>query len=58
MKVQGSKNPKVDPVNAVKKLGVQHHLGEDNVRSIEGVVEYVRKSVIVFDAEIIQSINV
>ena len=42
--------------------GDQHHQGEDNVRSVEGAVEYVRKTVSyeqgVFDVEIVQSTDV
>ena len=49
-------------VDAVKKHGVQHHQGEDNVRSVESIVEYVRKTVSyeqgVFDVVIVQSTNV
>ena len=42
---QGSSGLRVDLVDAVKKRGVQHHQGEDDIRPIEGVVEYVRKIV-------------
>ena len=39
---QGSSSLRVDLVD-VKKRGVQHHQGEDDVGPIEGVIEYVRK---------------
>ena len=62
VEAQGSKSVMVDPVDAIQKRGVQHHQGEDNVRSVEGAVEYVRNTVGyeqgVFDAEIVQSTNV
>ena len=45
VEAQGSTNLRVDPVNAIQKHGVQHHHGEDNVKSVEGAVEYVRKIV-------------
>ena len=59
---QGSTGFRVNSINTVQKRGVQHHRGEDNVRSVGGAVEYVRKFVgyaqSVFDAEIVQSTNV
>ena len=62
MEAQGSTSLRADPVDAIQKRGVQHHQREDNVRFVEGPVEYVRKTVGyeqgVFDAEIVQSIDV
>ena len=45
VEAQGSTSLRTDPVDTIQKLGVQHHQGEDNVRSVEGAVEYVRKIV-------------
>ena len=45
MKAQGSTSLGADPVGAIQKCGVQHYQGEDNVRSVEDAVEYVRKTV-------------
>ena len=45
IEAQGSAGLMVDPVDAIKKCGVQHHQGEDNIRSVEGTVEYVPKNV-------------
>ena len=57
VEAQGSTSFRADTVDAIQKRGVQHHQGEDNVRSVEGAVEYVRKIVGyeqgVFDAEIV-----
>ena len=36
VEAQGSAGLRVDPVDAIKKCGVQHHQGEDNIRSVEG----------------------
>ena len=62
MEAQRSTSLRVDPIDAIQKRGVQHHQGEDNVRSVEGAVEYVRKTVGyeqgVFDAKIVQSTDV
>ena len=59
MEAQGSTSLGADPVDAIQKHGVQHYQGEDNVRSVEDAVEYVRKTVRyeqgVFDAEIVMS---
>ena len=59
MEAQGSTSLGADPVDAIQKRGVQHYQGEDNVRSVEDAVEYVRKIVGyeqgVFDAEIVTS---
>ena len=41
VEAQGSLGLRVDMINDVQKRGIQHHQGEDNARSIEGVVEYV-----------------
>ena len=62
VEAQGSLGLRVDPIDAVKKRGVQHHQGENDVRPIEGIVEYVRKTVSyeqsVFDVEVVRSTNV
>ena len=62
MEAQGSLGLRVDPVDTVQKRGILYHQGEDNIRSAEGVVEYIQKIVDyeqgVFDAEIVQSKNV
>ena len=59
MEAQGSTSLGADLVDAIQKRGVQHYQGEDNVRSVEDAVEYVRKIVGhehgVFDAEIVMS---
>ena len=36
VEAQGSAGLPVDPIDAIKKYGVQHHQGEDNIRSVEG----------------------
>ena len=36
---------RADPVDAIQKRGFQHHQEEDNVRSVEDAVEYVRKTI-------------
>ena len=41
VETQGSPGSRVDPVDFVKKRGVQHHEGEDYVRSVEGTVKHV-----------------
>ena len=38
---QRSPESRVDPVDFVKKCGVQHREGEDYVRSVEGTVKHV-----------------
>ena len=38
---QGSACFRVDPVDFVKKRGVQHREGEDYIRSVEGTVKHV-----------------
>ena len=62
VEAQGSTSLKAYPVDTIKKRGVQYHQVEDNVRSVERAVEYVRKTVGyeqgVFDAEIVQSTDV
>ena len=62
MEAQGSTSLRVDPVDTIQKRGVQYHQGEDNFRSVEGAVEYVRKTVGyeqgVFDVKIVQFTNV
>ena len=40
---QGSIGPRVDSVYVIQKHGFQHHEGEDNVGSVQGIVEYVLK---------------
>ena len=59
MEAQGSIGLGADLVDTIQKRGVQHYQGEDNVRSVEDVVEYVQKTVGykqgVFDAEIVMS---
>ena len=61
VEAQGSAGLRVDPVDAIKKCGIQHHQGEDSIRSVEGTVEYVPKNVDyeqgVFYAEIVQFTN-
>ena len=44
VETQGSPGSKVDPVDFVKKRGVQHREGEDYVLSVEGIVKYVWKT--------------
>ena len=55
VEAQGSLGLRVDPIDAVQKRGVQYYQGEDNVRFVEGAIEYVQESVGyeqgVFDAE-------
>ena len=62
VETQGSTSLRADPIYAIQKRDVQHHQGEDNVRSVEGTVEYVQKTVgykqCVFDAKIVQSTDV
>ena len=41
METQGSPGSRVDPVEFVKKHGVQYREGEDYVRSVEGTVKHV-----------------
>ena len=41
VKAQGSPGSRVDPVDFVKKRGIQHCEGEDYVRSVEGTVKHV-----------------
>ena len=41
VEIQGSPGSRVDPVDFVKKRGVQHREGEDYVRSIEGIIKHV-----------------
>ena len=41
MKTQGSLGSRVDPVDFVKKRGVQHREGEDYVQSVEDTVKHV-----------------
>ena len=38
---QGSPGSRADPVDFVKKRGVQHREGKDYVRSVEGIVKHV-----------------
>ena len=38
---QGSPGSRADPVDFVKKRGVQHREGEDYVWSVEGTIKYV-----------------
>ena len=45
VEAQGSSGSSVDLVDVVQKCGVQHHQGEDNVRFVEGAVEYVRETI-------------
>ena len=45
MEAQGSADPKVDLIDTVQNRGIQHHKGEDNIRSVEATDEYVRKSI-------------
>ena len=45
MEAQGSSGLRVDPIDVVQKRGVQHHQGENKVRFVEGVVEYVQETV-------------
>ena len=45
VEAQGSTSFRADPVDAIQKRGVQHRQGENNVKSVEGAVEYVRKMV-------------
>ena len=62
VEAQGPTGLRVDPIDVVQERDIHHDQGEDNVRSVEGVVKYVRKTVGyeqgVFDTEIVQSINV
>ena len=62
MEAQGSTSLRVNLVDAIQKRGVKHHQGEDNIKSVEGAVEYVQKTAGyeqgVFDAEIVQSTDV
>ena len=55
VEAQGSSGFRVDPVDTIQKRGVQYYQGEDNVRFVEGAVEYIREIVGyeqgVFDAE-------
>ena len=39
----GSSGLRVDPVD--QKRNVQYHQGEDNIRSVESAIEYVRETV-------------
>ena len=61
VEAQGSTGLRVDPVDAIQKLSVQHHQGEDNIRPVEGTVDYVPKTIDyeqgVFYAEIVQFTN-
>ena len=41
VETQGSPGSRVNPVDFVKKRGVQHREGEDYVRSVEGTVKHV-----------------
>ena len=41
VETQGSPRSRVDPVDFVKKRGIQHREGEDYVRSVEGTVKHV-----------------
>ena len=41
MEPQGSLDSRVDPVDFVKKRGIQYREGEDYVRSVEGTVKHV-----------------
>ena len=41
VETQGSPGSRVDPVDFVKKRGVQHREGEDYVQSVEGTVKHV-----------------
>lgn len=43
VEAQRSAGSRVDSVDVVQKRNVQHNQGEDNIRSIEYVVEYERK---------------
>ena len=45
MEGQGSLGSKVDPVYFFMKRGVQHREGEAYVRSVEGTVKHVRKTI-------------
>ena len=45
VETQGSPGSRVDPVNFVKKRGVQHREGEDYVRSVESNVKHVWKNI-------------
>ena len=38
---QGSPGSRVDPLDFVKKRGIQHREGENYVRSVEGTVKHV-----------------
>ena len=59
---QESASLKVDLVDVVKKRGIQHHQGEDNVLFVERIVKYVWKLVNyeqdIFNAEIVQFTNI
>ena len=41
METQGSPGSRVDPVDFVKKRGVQHLEGEDYVQFVEGTLKHV-----------------
>ena len=62
MKAQGSSGLRVDLIDVVQKCDVQHHQGENNVRSVKGAVKYERETIGyeqgVFDAKTVQSTNV
>ena len=45
MKTQGSPGSRVDLVDFVKKRSVQHRQGEDYIRSVEGTVKHVSKTI-------------
>ena len=45
VETQESAGSRVDPVDSVKKRGVQHREGEDYVRSVEGTVKHVWKTI-------------
>ena len=41
MEAQGLPSSRVDPVDFVKKRGIQHREGEDYIRSVEGTIKHV-----------------
>ena len=43
VEAQRSSSLRVDPVD--QKRNVQYHQGEDNIRSVESAIEYVRETV-------------
>ena len=45
VEAHGSSCIRVDLVDAIHKCDIQHLQGEDNVKSVEGAVEYVRETV-------------